>query len=106
MEIHIKLNKTWFKKFKYETGFGMLTEVSIAGTITLDKDCSKRVNEYWWHSDSNDQGTMYRYANEKIYTDINHVLTINFQLSVENGEYRKINNQELYVQKCSQLDKE
>ena len=68
----------------------MFTEVSIAGTITLDR---------WWHSDSNDQGTMY--ANEKIYTDINHVLTINSQLSVENGEYRKINNQELYVQKCS-----
>ena len=78
--------------------------MSIAGTITLDRDCSKTVNEYWWHSDSNDHGTMI--ANEKnIYTGINHVLTINFQLSVENGEYRKINNQELYVQKCSQLDK-
>ena len=87
------------KSLSMKLFFGILTEVSIVGTITLDRDCSKTVNEYWWHSDSNDHGTMN--ANEKIYTDINHVLTINFQLSVENGEYRKINNQELYVQKCS-----
>lgn len=37
MEIHIKL----IKMLSMKLFFGMLTEVSIAGTITLDRDCSK-----------------------------------------------------------------